>query len=992
MAQPVVKEVYRLVVNTGTYRDWSDYSADGCIDSVWFRSYHKSLKKIGGYKSIGYVPRYTTDDGTAILLNGVQDFAQPSFPNIQSVNAAGSVNVNAQDFTAPFLANKAQGLTSPYQLYTPNSGAPNALSEVKDLSQYTGYGVVRKTINIIQDGKNTIIGAGDVAPYTGRPTISGVNFSTNTERNLRMPAFQALSIPQSLPPVPSLATPMEWLACTPSLDFVHVVYLGGKYLGVTTTALYSSLDGITWTVATGLPAQQYSTPSFSGNFIVGATNGVYWSADGLAWTQATGITIPTFVTFGSFAGTNAGIYVTTDQGQTYAVTSLVTGSITCFASSNNVFVAGTTAGILYSQDGTTWSATNVTSGSCVKVSYINSQFIMIMSTLSNITATVMSAVDVLTWSPCKLDDLSNITIPCTDLIFSGSDYVLATSFGIYYSGDGVNYTQSELNDGTKLTASYKQVALRGTTLVVVGAADVLSSLDGITWYPTSLSSVIQSISGGPVWTTGTYYSLSDVSLIQKTLPLADNIFRPGEYVWSLDSVNLTTGEVSVAAATYVVAHPSCGETLSIDDTTEYYVFVRNLKELSTSQKVPLRWDNIDTPATDLENWLVPMVYGQNINPKTVTSPEGNFMNSDVKVSGGVCAVGPFLFAYGNEGLIRNSDVNNPSKWFSLVDQESVYRNSGLANDVNVGTSKIVKGLPYRGGGTSYAALFWSLDSLILATFVGAPAIFNYSIVSNAVTIIAANSAIELYGSFYWIGDNRFYVFSGGQINEVPNNMNRNWFFNEINPQRQHIIWASLNPQYNEIWWFFPRGDSYECNWALVYNYADQVWYDTPIHRSAGFYTGVYRHPVWVSNTTNNPYIGFDYYLHESGLNQVDFQGSVSPITCSFTTPDIGMTSSSLPATPKQVGGLKQNWVNIMRFEPDGIVAGEWSFYIKGKTNPRGAMQYPTMIYSFNESTLEVDMQEQWRVAYLHFTSSDIDADWYVGNNLLTLNVGDCEGI
>lgn len=196
----------------------------------------------------------------------------------------------------------------------------------------------------------------------------------------------------------------------PQLDFMFVDYLNNKYIGVTSTAVYSSDDGITWVASSGLPAQTYSQANFIGNYVIGASNGVYWSADGVTWTQSTGISVTTNVVFGSLAGTTAGIYVTTNNGQSYAVTSLASGSITCIASSNNVFVAGTSSGILYSQSGTTWTAANVTSGNCVKVSYINQRFIMIMSSLNNLMSTVVNSVDGVTWTACKNDNLSNVTV------------------------------------------------------------------------------------------------------------------------------------------------------------------------------------------------------------------------------------------------------------------------------------------------------------------------------------------------------------------------------------------------------------------------------------------------------------------------------------------------------------------------------------------------------------------------------------------------------
>jgi len=850
-----------------------------------------------------------------------------------------------------------------------------------EVSKYGGYGVVRKVMNIIQDGKNTIITAGDINQPT---SISGVSFATNTNKDLRINTFNNLALPNTLPAGVELASKMDWVSY--GYNFTRIVPLNGYYYGFQADGTFRSTDGgVTWNKITTLPNSQILNIVFIGNFLACGMSGIWRSTDGLTWINSSND--PTLCLFGSIAGsTNDGVLITPDNGVTWHVTTS-TGRYNTFACSNNIFVAGTSTGITQSVDGKTWTATNITSGNCTSIVYNNNRFVAGFSTQSNLLTTLITSVDGKTWSGCRFIDSSLVNLPVNQIAFYSTQFIIACNFGLLYSLDGINISYCKDNLGNNIIASVQQTATRNGKYLASG---LLDSIDGITWF--SVGKTATAVCGGILWLCSNGYSSSDITLIQKTTdPMVDG-YVAGEYVWSLDSINLSTGESSVANATYVVAHPSCGNTKTIDDTKEYYVYVRNLAEMTSGNDVPLRWADNTTPATPLSNWLVPMTYGQNINPKATVSLQGNFMNSTVKVSGGVCAVGPFLFAYGNEGLIRNSDANNPSAWFSLTDEASVYRNSGLANDVNVGTSKIVKGMSYRGGNSNYSVLFWSLDSLILASFVGAPAVFNYTIISNAVTILAQNSVIEVYGNYYWIGDNRFFVFAGGQVNEVPNELNRNWFFDNVNPQRQHIIWSSLNPQYNEIWWFFPKGDSYECNWALVYNYIDQVWYDTPINRSAGFYSGIYRHPVWVGNVPNSSYYGYDMWLHEQGTDARDYYGNITPIECNFTTPDIGLLSSSVPATPKQLSELKQNWINLFRFEPDGKLTGTWQIQVLGRTNPRGKIEPVSVIYEMDESTLEVDMQEQWRVMQLQFSSCAVGADWYVGNNLLTLTIGDCEGV
>jgi hypothetical protein len=38
----------------------------------------------------------------------------------------------------------------------------------------------------------------------------------------------------------------------------------------------------------------------------------------------------------------------------------------------------------------------------------------------------------------------------------------------------------------------------------------------------------------------------------------------------------------------------------------------------------------------------------------------------------------------------------------------------------------------------------------------------------------------------------------------------------LHNQRQKV-WATKVPRFGEIWWFYPKGDSEECNDAIIYN-------------------------------------------------------------------------------------------------------------------------------------------------------------------------------
>ena len=225
-----------------------------------------------------------------------------------------------------------------------------------------------------------------------------------------------------------------------------------------------------------------------------------------------------------------------------------------------------------------------------------------------------------------------------------------------------------------------------------------------------------------------------------------------------------------------------------------------------------------------------------------TVPAGSVtatFNNNVSVSGGVVSLHPYVFVYGNDGLIKNCSAGDPNDWVSAD-----------ANEVNVASGKIVQGLPVRGGSNAPSGLFWSLDSLIRVSFVGGtgtPAQYwRYDIISSQSSILSSQCAIEYDGIYYWIGVDRFLLYNG-TVKEIPNPMNQNYFFDNLNYNQRQKVWVTKVPRYGEIWWFYPRGDATECTDAIIYNTREQTWYDAGsapgARRSAGFFSQVFSRPV-----------------------------------------------------------------------------------------------------------------------------------------------------
>ena len=369
------------------------------------------------------------------------------------------------------------------------------------------------------------------------------------------------------------------------------------------------------------------------------------------------------------------------------------------------------------------------------------------------------------------------------------------------------------------------------------------------------------------------------------------------------------------------------------------------------------------------------------NAATVSSVQTLTFDNQINVSGGCCLIYPYLFVYGNNGLIQNSSAGNFQNWVAAD-----------ANATNVATGKIVKGLPVRGGTTSPSGLFWSLDSLIRVSFAPATVgtsttYWKYDIISSQSSLLSSASIIEYDGIYYWCGVDRFLQYNG-VVQELVNPMCMNHFFDNLNYAQRQKVWASKVPRWGEIWWFYPRGDSTECNDAVIYNVRDKVWYDVGeglgARRSAGTFSEVFRFPIWAGNDQNSSGKTI-LWQHETGTNEVNLTQQTA-IQSYFETNNLGWVTGGPNQFPQNQQG-NNNWVRIERVEPDFIQSESMNCYITGKgyANDQDVTSAP---YTFEPDTLKIDMREQRRELRIRFESNIVNGNYETGNILITAEVGD----
>jgi len=369
--------------------------------------------------------------------------------------------------------------------------------------------------------------------------------------------------------------------------------------------------------------------------------------------------------------------------------------------------------------------------------------------------------------------------------------------------------------------------------------------------------------------------------------------------------------------------------------------------------------NLASIASDVDT---PVYYGDIYGTAALTS-------TGQSVSGGACVLGQYLFVYGNDGYLAWSNVNEPTNFAT-----------GDAGSARVTAEKIVYGAHSRAGGTTApSGLFWSLDCLLRVSYTGGDSVFNVDTVAREMSILSSSAVIEYDGLFFWPAVDRFLVYNG-VVREVPNQMNLNWFFDNLNFSQRQKVWGTKVPRYGEIWWFYPTMNQAECGRAVIYNVRESTWYDTSIARSCGYFSQVFRNPLWfgVDPTAADTY---RLWVHETGVDQV-IENQAQAIQSYFTTCDLSWCASG----PGESWIGVDRWTRIDRIEPDFVQTGQMTATILGKKYAQSTETQET-VYYFDPTTEKFDINQQRRQMRIKFESNVAGGNYQMGQPLLHLSIG-----
>lgn len=197
-------------------------------------------------------------------------------------------------------------------------------------------------------------------------------------------------------------------------------------------------------------------------------------------------------------------------------------------------------------------------------------------------------------------------------------------------------------------------------------------------------------------------------------------------------------------------------------------------------------------------------------------------------------------------LVRWSDQEDYSNWTPAITNQA----GGIRLSVG---SYIMTAVQNR-----QEVLVWTDSALYSMQYIGPPAVWSTQLMADNVSIIAPNAVAVAGGVAYWMGTDKFYVYSG-QAQTLPCDVLR-YVFDDLDTGNVFQICAGTNEAFNEIWWFYPSKGSTVNNRYVVFNYVENLWYYGTMTRTAWFDSAIRGKPI----------AAFDGTLvqHETGVDDL----------------------------------------------------------------------------------------------------------------------------
>lgn len=198
-------------------------------------------------------------------------------------------------------------------------------------------------------------------------------------------------------------------------------------------------------------------------------------------------------------------------------------------------------------------------------------------------------------------------------------------------------------------------------------------------------------------------------------------------------------------------------------------------------------------------------------------------------------------------LVRWSDQENPYEWVPAVTNQS--------GEFRLSSGSFIM----CARNTRQEILVWTDSTIYSMQYLGPPYVWGFQVLQDNISIMSPNAAITVNNVTYWMGVDKFYVYSG-RVETLPCSLWQ-YIFNDINKEQAFQVFCGTNEGYSEIWWFYCSQGSNDIDKYVIYNYLERTWYYGTMARTAWLDSGIRQYPMAADYNSR-------MLFHESAVDDV----------------------------------------------------------------------------------------------------------------------------
>ena len=341
-----------------------------------------------------------------------------------------------------------------------------------------------------------------------------------------------------------------------------------------------------------------------------------------------------------------------------------------------------------------------------------------------------------------------------------------------------------------------------------------------------------------------------------------------------------------------------------------------------------------------------------------------------------------LFLFGTCTTVTDAATQD-DLFFRFSDRESLTQWAPKATN-EAGSLRIADGSRIIGAVTSTGQiLVWTDQSLHGIQFVGTPFTFGQRQLGANCGLIAQHAAVDVNGKAFWMGDDAFYMYDG-VVKKMPCSV-QDYVYDDLSYTNKNDIACGINPEFNEIMWYYPSGSATQIDRVVVYNYLEGTWYTSTLGRTSYLGNYTFENPIatqydtaLVANATtstgvtNTPYgvtAGASYvYNQEVGNNQADG----TALSASLTTGSIEIADGD-------------QFMSVSKFVPDFTsLTNDVAVTLTLEDYPQSTTSQTTS-GNVSSTTTKLNIRGRGRSVKLAFASDTVgDTNWRLGSMKLQL--------